>query len=475
MAMRTVRQEAKSAKLDHDRIRHYPTSKLRPAPENDLLYRPAQADDVEIRALAESVKSHGIIEPLVISRDGWILSGHRRHLAATLAGRATVPCRVVELRRNEDPDRFVAMLREYNRQREKSFNEKLREELVGMDPDEAYQSLLDDRRQRVDIDVAKMDLEPMRRRPVLSAAKRPLLEAVLAVLERLHDYWPLSDRQVHYNLLDKPPMIHASKANSIYGNDLRSYRALVDLLTRARLDGSVPWEAIADETRPVRVWGVHRDVRGFLHDELDGFLKGYWRDLVQSQPFHIEILVEKNTVASVLKPVAMEYCLPMTSGRGFCSLPPRRDLHQRFVASGKTALVILIASDFDPDGEQIAQSFARSLRDDFSVPKVQAVKVALTGEQVRTFRLPPVMMAKETSSNYKKFKERHGDHVFELEAIPPHELQRLLREAIEGVLDRRAFDAELAAERQDALQLQGTRRAVADTLRSVNGLGMESA
>jgi len=35
---------------------------------------------------------------------------------------------------------------------------------------------------------------------------------------------------------------------------------------------------------------------------------------------------------------------------------------------------VLIVSDFDPDGEEIAQSFARSLRDDFSISTIKPVK-----------------------------------------------------------------------------------------------------
>jgi hypothetical protein len=60
--------------------------------------------------------------------------------------------------------------------------------------------------------------------------------------------------------------------------------------------------------------------------------------------------------------------------------------------------VLLIASDFDPDGEEIAHSFARSLRDDFGLEAIDAIKVALTAEHVAEFSLPPRLKAKHTSS-----------------------------------------------------------------------------
>ena len=164
---------------------------------------------------------------------------------------------------------------------------------------------------------------------------------------------------------------------------------------------------------------------------------------MQSQPNHIEILVEKNTVAQILRPVAMEYCVPFTSGRGYCSLPPRHAIAERFQKSGKDSLVLLIVSDFDPDGEEIAASFARSMRDDFGVSSTLAIKVALTADQADNLDLPPALKAKKTSVNYCKFSAKHGDDVYELEPFEPEKLQEILREAIDGVLDIDAFNAEL--------------------------------
>jgi len=136
------------------------------------------------------------------------------------------------------------------------------------------------------------------------------------------------------------------------------------------------------------------------------------------------------------------------------------EIAERFRKSGKDKLVLLILSDFDPDGQEIAHSLARSLRDDFGVDDVEAIKVALTSDQVTEFNLPPVMQAKRSSSNYKRFAAEHGDDVFELEAIAPEDLQRLLTEAIDAVIDPKAFNHEIDQEKQDAADLDVTRRRV---------------
>lgn len=261
-------------------------------------------------------------------------------------------------------------------------------------------------------------------------------------------------------MLNNPPLIHASKPDSTYVNTKQSYKTLVDLLTRARLERLIPMQAIADETRPVTIWDVHRDPQSFIRREMDRFLKRYWRDLMQSQPNHVEIVGEKNTIAPMIRPVAARYCIPMTIGRGFCSLRPRFDMAERFRKSGKQKFVLLILSDFDPDGEEIAHSLARSLRDDFRVREVQPVKVALTAGQVEEFDLPPIMQAKETSANYKRFVRKHGEDVFELEALEPEDLQSILQETIDSVIDIEAFNHEIDQEKQDAAFLEGTRRTV---------------
>ena len=54
--------------------------------------------------------------------------------------------------------------------------------------------------------------------------------------------------------------------------------------------------------------------------------------------------------------------------------------------------------------------------------------------------------------------------VFELEAIQPDKLQELLRDAIDRVIDKPAFNAELDAEKSDAAFLAGVRGRVHSAL-----------
>ena len=64
-------------------VASYPTVRkrlksLRPSPENASLYREVDASDPEIIKLAASIRRLGLREPLVVTSDNYIVSGHRR-------------------------------------------------------------------------------------------------------------------------------------------------------------------------------------------------------------------------------------------------------------------------------------------------------------------------------------------------------------------------------------------------------------
>jgi hypothetical protein len=136
----------------------------------------------------------------------------------------------------------------------------------------------------------------------------------------------------------------------------------------------------------------------------------------------------------------------LTIGRGFCSASPLKELATRFHASGKGRLVLLVVSDFDPEGMEIPQAIARSLRDEHDVD-VSVVKVALTAEQFAERDMPAGGEAKKSSRNYQKFVRQFGETAYELEASEPADLQTILRDAIDRVIDIDLVNAELPPKR----------------------------
>jgi hypothetical protein len=442
-------------KLDHGQVSVWD---LQTPPENDTVYGKIADDDPDVRVLAADIVRNGVLEPLVVTEDNYVLSGNRRLAAARAAGLDTVPCRIEPVRRGS-PE-FMRLLVAFNQQRVKSLDQVARELAVTVDPGTAHRRLVEARRRDSEVSVETLNLGHARSRCVIRG-NRPLADAALNVVSDLRAYWPLSDRQIHYLLLNDPPRLHSGK-RARYGNTPACYRTLTNVLARLRVSGELAFEAISDETRPVTLWRTQPHANAYLRGELETFLQGYWRDLQQSQPNHVEVIVEKLTLQSILEPVVQDFTLPLTVGRGFASLPPRWKIAERFRKSGKARLILVLLSDLDPAGMTIAESFGRSLRDDFGIPEENLVchKAALTIEQVRALNLPPRMEAKMSAPTAADYVRRYGRHVWELEAVPPETLQGILRDALTAVLDMKRLDAERQTEQQDAATLDGWRRAV---------------
>ncbi len=440
-------------------LKEIAVEKIRPAAVNDEVYRPIDVKDAEFVALCESIRIHGIQSPLSITTDGVIVSGHRRYAAAVKIGLDTVPVLTVNMKSTDC--RFLKLLVECNRQRTKTADEVLRELAATADVTNAYEHLKCERERisKAAIRGKVTQLPEAKQRKKFSNNLFPFVQTVANLIDGLTDYWPLSVRQVHYRLLNESPLKNASKKDSYYVNDQKSYKFLCDILARARLAELIPMHAISDETRPFTAWNTYRNTGIFLAEEFRNLFRGYSRDLLQSQPNAIELVGEKMTVQTILERTAQDYCVPVSIARGYSGIDARYKMAKRFRESGKQKLVILYVSDFDPEGDDMPEQFARSIRDDFGIEedRIQLIRVALTKQQVKELKLPPGMKAKEKSSRHGKFTARHGDDVFELESIPPETLGQIVQEAIRSVLDVDLFNAENERERLDAETLERKR------------------
>lgn len=447
-----------------------PVEDLIPAKVNDLLYRPIQDDDPDLIAMAKSLDRDGVIVPLVITLDGVLLSGHRRRAAAIRAGIESVPVQVYPIL-SSDRD-FLRVLRTCNFQRVKSLEEQVRESIIDADPVKAsleikaYQVIRDIKNMRRvnGVGLAAIDVKAARRRDGISKGKHPMLNAIFRVVEDNREYWPMSCRQIHYRLLNLAPLLHAGKPDSTYRNDKKCYKNLCDLLTRARVKSILPWECISDETRPATQWRSWAHFGEFFTEQAKDFLSGYSRDPLQSQPAYIEILVEKLTAATPIERAASQYNIPFCVGRGYPSIDAVNELAKRFKKSGKHRFILLVASDFDPEGENIAETLCASLKDEFGIKNITPFKIALTQDQVREFNLPAGMQAKDTSSRRDAFVKKYGPDVYELEAIEPATLQRITLEAIEKVLDLDRYRQEMAVEEKELAELVARRKVLLDAI-----------
>lgn len=96
-------------------------SEIYPDPINTTIYETFDESVPGFHEMATSIKENGILTPLVIRPDGKLLSGHRRLCVARYLAMSSVP---VEIREGGD-DRVLLI--EFNRYRDKTASEKMRE------------------------------------------------------------------------------------------------------------------------------------------------------------------------------------------------------------------------------------------------------------------------------------------------------------------------------------------------------------
>jgi hypothetical protein len=449
------------------RVVQVPMFQLHPSPENETIYRGRTTGNADFARLVESIRRHGVQTPLLVSQDNYIISGHQRRQAAIAAGVREVPVLYLKIsRKDHTSDQWMAVLREHNTGRERTFDELVREKLIDVDPDEAIAQIVDDEAKRTQTRVASIDISHREmKRDGISEVKRGMVDAVLEVLRDLKEFLPVSLRAVHYRLLVKT-FFRNAKSRTPYRNDPASYKDLSDLATRMRVAGRLPWDWLCDETRPTSDWRCWKNAGDFVGDECEGFLKGYSRDLLQSQPMHFEVVVEKLTVQNFVDAVAMKYCMPVVVMRGNSGIDARHQMVKRYRASGKDRLYVLCLGDCDPDGDSIVETTLCSLRDDFRVRDVEGTRVAMTHAQADALHLPRMLEAKVSSSNHDAFVEKHGrTDCYELEAVAPEVQQGWLDEAIRGVLDLEAYNHEVRRQTEEATQIMARRQAILEVLR----------
>lgn len=85
----------------------------------------------------------------------------------------------------------------------------------------------------------------------------------------------------------------------------------------------------------------------------------------ENQEHYVELVVEKIDLRSLFEPVVTRYSIPITNMGGWCYINARANMLRRIAgwqARGKTA-VILICTDHDPKGLQIADTLKKNLDD----------------------------------------------------------------------------------------------------------------
>ena len=229
---------------------------------------------------------------------------------------------------------------------------------------------------------------------------------------------PMTVRQMFYRLVT---LSQIAKTESEYKH------TVIRLLGAMRLEGDIPFDWIADNTRWQRKPRSYDSVQAMLKETA----RLYRRNLWMNQCDYVEIWLEKEALAGVLFNVTALYDVPLMVTRGYASLSFLSGAAEAIAAQGKPAYIYYFG-DHDPSGHDIMRNVERRLTEFAPDAEIHFQCVAVTSEQIEAMHLP-TRPTKQSDSRAKHFR---GGSV-EVDAIPSQALRDLATASIERHLDER--------------------------------------
>lgn len=275
-----------------------------------------------------------------------------------------------------------------------------------------------------------------------SRAKIEKMNAIIA--EYQEQGLRLTARQLYYQFV----------ARDFIPNQPTEYKKLTALLTDARYAGLVDWDAIEDRGREPNTPADWPDIGARVESALRTYRLPRW----DGQTSYAELWVEKQALAGVLEPLASEYHVTLMVNKGYSSASAMKESAER-ISSGRRDTerseprdaVIFYLGDHDPSGEDMVRDIEQRLAEFQTTCAV--VKIALTMDQVRQYR-PPPNPAKITDPRAAAYIKKYGPRSWEVDALPPNVLTRLIRRAFDSEIDTALMDKIKAQEESDKKRLR---------------------
>ncbi|SCM79834.1 conserved hypothetical protein [uncultured Pleomorphomonas sp.] len=236
----------------------------------------------------------------------------------------------------------------------------------------------------------------------------------------------LTLRQLYYQFVSR----------DLIANKLREYKRLGSIINDGRLAGLIDWEAIEDRTRNVRkpnVWENPSEI-------IDAIAEQYKEDLWADQQYRPEVWIEKDALIGVIEPVCKRFRVPYFACRGYSSQSEQYAAGCRFrdlLNNGATPIVLHLG-DHDPSGIDMTRDNEDRLTL-FAGESVEVRRLALNWEQIQAHS-PPPNPAKETDSRSGNYIEQFGGSSWELDALEPKIIDRIISEELEGLIDQEAWE-----------------------------------
>lgn len=283
----------------------------------------------------------------------------------------------------------------------------------------------------------------------------------------------LTLRQLYYQFV----------ARGFIPNKQTEYKRLGSIINDARLAGLLDWDYIVDRGRNLE----SRPSWSGPDRLMQAAARSFHRDLWADQKIRVEVWIEKEALAGVIEPVCQELDVAYFPCKGYTSQSEMWSAGQRLgkYLAGEQEVVILHLGDHDPSGidmtrdiqdrldtflwgDWVRTKHAVFMEEHLDVDEesedgggdefnewlrknrdgqwsVSVERVALNMDQVQEYN-PPPNPAKVTDSRFESYRDEYGEESWELDALDPTTLARVIRTNVEQYMNFDLFE--------DALQVE---------------------
>jgi hypothetical protein len=274
----------------------------------------------------------------------------------------------------------------------------------------------------------------------MSEANKKRLTVINDIIEEYNaQNYRLTLRQLYYQLVSR----------DVIPNKTEEYAKLSVLLGKGRMAGFVDWDSIEDRIRRpyLPYWVLD------IPDAIEDTIKQYRLDRQEGQDTYIEVWVEKDALSGVLKRVTSEYHVNLMVNRGYSSITAMHDAYARFARRERMGQsgTILYLGDHDPSGVDMVRDISTRLTE-FGV-SVDVDHIALTDEQISKYN-PPPNPAKVSDPRAKDYIAKYGNTSWEVDALRPDVLHKLVTSAIEDKIDMDLFNEQKQTEQEHIKKLK---------------------
>jgi hypothetical protein len=266
-------------------------------------------------------------------------------------------------------------------------------------------------------------------------AFRPATQRIIDTANRIcaeyaEQGFDLTLRQLYYQFV----------ARGLLPNKQSEYKRLGDIINDARLAGEMDWDYIVDRTRNLRDLAHWNSPSQIIDAVAAQYRTHRWAD----QPHRVEVWVEKDALIGVIAKAAEAEDVPYFSCRGYTSQSELWGAAQRMIRyekAGQKPLIIHLG-DHDPSGVDMTRDIAARMA--LFGASVRVDRIALNMDQVTRYN-PPPNPAKLTDSRASGYISRYGSSSWELDALDPATLDRLIRSTIGQYRDQEQWDYDTEA------------------------------